>query len=181
MVKILVGSENPVKLQAVRQAFSNYFNISEIMPVKVSSGVPDQPVNEQTFQGAENRAKALFEKNTREELNADFFVGIEGGIVQHHARWFELGAVCIIDKTGKKGFGTSPHFELPEDIVKELLSGVELGDVMDRITGKNNTKQNAGSIGFFTKRVMCRKDFYNHGIVNALIPFVNQDLFFPKE
>lgn len=176
-VKVLVGSRNPVKIEATREAFSKYCGNPEITGMEVDSGVPVQPVNGQIFEGAETRAKTLLVKNKEEKLGADFFVGIEGGVMKLHSKWFSLGGMCIADNKGKIGFGTSPLFELPAAIVEELLRGVELGDVMDRLQNAHNTKQKHGAIGFFTKGVIDRKNFYMQGLVTALIPFVNEGLF----
>ncbi len=177
-MKILVGSENPVKIDAVREAFSKYFENLEVLGLKVDSKVPDQPIGQETFLGAENRALALIDLSKKKGDYHDFFVGLESGIINLHSRWFTFGAVCIIDKFGRKSFGTSIMFELPNFIVKQLLERVELGRVMDELTGEENTKQKGGAVGFFTKGVMNRKELYVDGVVAALIPLLNEDLFF---
>lgn len=178
MIKIFVGSQNPVKIEAVRDSFIKYFDEVEVEGINVQSGVHDQPVNDDTFIGAKNRASSLKEMAEEKKLKADFFVGIEGGISKLHEKWFALGVMCVINKEGKIGYGTSPLFELPVNITEELLGGTELGDVMDRLTGEGNTKQKGGAIGFFTRGVMDRKELYVHGLVTALIPFLNEELYF---
>lgn len=177
-MKILVGSKNPVKIASVEQAFANYFENLEVTGIDVSSGVSIQPVNEETFIGAQNRALMLKEINENENLSADFFVGIEGGIAQQFGKWFAFGCMCVIDKFGKTGFGTSPHFELPKSVIEKLLSGLELGDVMDEIQNEQNTKQKNGAIGFFTNGVMNRKELYVEGLKVAIIPFLHKEMFF---
>lgn len=177
-MKVLVGSENPVKIEATREAFSNYFDNLEVKGIKVKSGVPDQPVSNETFEGAENRALELKRLNEEKNLKADFFVGIESGIIKFHSKWFNLGVICILNSEGKAGFGISSGFELPESIVEQLLRGVELGDVTDKLTGEHNSKQKGGAVGFFTKNVMNRKQFYVSGLIIALIPFMNKKLYF---
>jgi inosine/xanthosine triphosphatase len=179
-MKVLVGSQNPVKIEAVREAFSKYFDDVEVIGISVASKVPKQPIGDETFEGAKNRALELKRINEEKNLGAEFFVGIEGGIIKLYSKWFAFGGICVIGNKGRVGFGTSPHFELPNDIVKELLNGVELGDVMDRITGDHNTKQKSGAIGFFTKGIIDRRDLYVQGLIVALIPFVNEELFFGK-
>jgi inosine/xanthosine triphosphatase len=104
-------------------------------------------------------------------------VGIEGGIINIYGNWFSLGCICIRNKEGETAFGTSSHFPLPEQIVKELLNGVELGKVIDKLTHQNNSKQKNGAIGFLTKNIITRKDLYTQGIITALIPFLNPALF----
>jgi inosine/xanthosine triphosphatase len=177
-MKIFVGSKNPVKIDAVREALSNYFQEIEIVGIEVESDVSIQPVGDETFIGAKNRAlnlKALVESNN---IDAEFFVGIEGGIAKEFDRWFAFGCMCIIDKSGNIGFGTSPHFELPGVVVEKLLKGVELGTVMDEIQNEENTKQKHGAIGYFTNGVMNRKELYIEGLKVAIIPFLNEKLFF---
>ncbi len=174
---ILVGSKNPVKIESVKEAFQNYFHDIEVRGIDVSSGVPDQPINNDTFLGAKNRADALYQLNNNSSLSADFMVGIEGGIMKIYDNWFSLGCICIINKDGKLSFGTSSHFPLPEQIVDELLKGIELGKVIDNLTNQSNSKQKNGAIGFLTKNVVTRRDLYTQGIITALILFLNPDLF----
>lgn len=176
-MKILVGSKNPVKIEAVRESFEKYFENLEIAAFEVESGVSVQPVNDETFVGAQNRASNLFDLNKRENLNADFFVGIEGGIIQIFGKWFAFGCMCVMDKGGKVGYGTSPHFELPDSVIEKLLSGIELGDVMDEIMRQENTKQKMGAIGYFTNGIMHRKDLYIAGLTVAVIPFLHDKLY----
>ena len=42
----------------------------------------------------------------------------------------------IMDKKGRIGLGTSPHFELPKEVAEKLLNGIELGDVIDELTSR---------------------------------------------
>jgi len=179
-MKILVGSQNPVKIEATEEAFSTYFGRVGVVGVKVDSGVPKQPIDDETFQGARNRAFGLKRINDEKELNAKFFVGIEGGVTKLFSRWFAFGEMCIVDDRERVSYGTTPFFELPEKIVEKLLSGAELGEVMDRLTGMQNTKRKQGAVGHFTKGVMNRKQFYVNGLLMALIPFINKDVYFEE-
>jgi len=177
-VKILVGSQNRVKLKAAEEVFSQYFGAVEVIGVKVDSRVSSQPIAKETFEGAKNRALQLRKINDERSLDAKFFVGIEGGILKLFSRWFALSATCIMDDTGRIGHGTSPMFELPESIAQQLLDGSELGDVMDSLAGERGTKENQGAAGYFTKGVMDRKRIYVDGLIAALVPFLNEELYF---
>lgn len=178
-MKVLVGSRNPVKVAAVREAFAPYFLEPEVIGFAVSSGVSAQPRGAETFRGAEQRAAAVKALNELQQLNAHFFVGLEGGITQVFQRWFAFGVVCIRDTRGRKAYGTPPFFELPRSVVEELLQGraTELGEVMDRLIGDTNTKEKLGSVGYFTRGVMTRKAYYVAGVTAALIPFLHEALY----
>ena len=177
-MKVLVGSTNPVKLNAVKESFALYFEDIIIEGISVNSGVPAQPVNSQTFEGAKNRALELKKVNSEKNLSADFFVGIEGGIKEAYGKWFAFGCMCIMKEDGKFSFGTSAHFELPDIVTKRLLNGEELGFVMDEIMQEKNTKQKGGAISFFTNGKMNRKELYIPGLICALIPFIHPNLYF---
>jgi len=179
-MKVLVGSRNPVKLEATKEAFSNFFDAVEVVGIGVNSKVSNQPIEDETFAGAKNRAFELKKINKERNFNAEFFVGIEGGIKELFHRWFTFGVMCIMDDNGRIGYGTSPFFELPSHITEELLKGkgIELSDVMDNLIGEKNTKEKQGAVGYFTKGVMDRKRYYVDGLTVALIPFLNKDLYF---
>ncbi|MBM4172168.1 MAG: inosine/xanthosine triphosphatase [Ignavibacteria bacterium] len=180
-MKILVGSKNPVKLQSVQETFSLYFKNVKVIGMDAESKVSVQPINEDTFIGARNRALHLYDLNKSDNLSANYFVGIEGGIAKQFNKWFAFGCMCVIDENGNEGFGTSPHFELPDKVIEKLLRGIELGDVIDEIQNEENTKQKHGAIGYFTNGVMNRKELYIEGLKVAVIPFLHKKMFFGKD
>ena len=176
-MKILTGSKNPVKVEAVREAFSHYFDDITVIGIPVQSNVAGQPFNEETFEGAHNRALSLRKINTERRMNGQFFIGLEGGVLNCYSRLFVFGAVCIVDFTGRVGFGGSPLFEIPSHVSSRLADGTELGDIIDEIMGDRNTKQKEGAIGLFSRGIIKRKDLYTSAVVCALVPFLNADLF----
>ncbi len=167
-----------MKLEATKDAFSAYFDTVEVVGIGVNSKVSNQPIEDETFVGARNRALALSRINEEQNLKAEFFVGIEGGIRKLFDRWFTFGVICIVDDAGRVGYGTSPFFELPLDITEMLLAGTELGEVMDNLMQEENTKEKQGAVGYFTKGVMDRRRYYVAGLTVALIPFLNAELYF---
>lgn len=177
-MRVLVGSVNPVKVGAVRDVFEVHFPGAGVEGIETASGVPAQPVGEETFTGAENRARTLLGLNVGRSLGAEFCVGLEGGIAQLHDRWFAFGAICIADAAGRFGFGVSPLFELPPGVVADLLGGSELGHVMDRLAGEHNTKQRGGAVGILTGGRITRRELYAQGAAMALIPFLNKEMYF---
>lgn len=171
-MKVAVGSTNPVKVQAVVEAFQEVFGEVKIIEKEVDPEVPDQPFGEEVIDGSKNRAK-----NVLRITNADFGIGIEGGVIELGGRWYNLGFVTIVDKEGHIGTGTSGWFECPSRILKEMRGGKELGEVIDKITGEKDVKKREGAIGTFTKGKVSRKDLYKHGVFVALTPFLSPELF----
>ncbi|PLW80000.1 inosine/xanthosine triphosphatase [Candidatus Woesearchaeota archaeon] len=173
MVKVIVGSKNPIKIEAVKAAFSNYFKELKVIGISVESDVSDQPKDyDETLQGARNRVL-----NLRKENDADFFVGIEGGMDKKQDKWFSYGCIVVLDSSGNEGVGLSSHFETPKKIVKELFNGKELGHVIDDLSSNSNSKQKGGASAFLTNGVLHRKDLYYPGIICALAPLINKKIY----
>ncbi|HDN01707.1 MAG TPA: inosine/xanthosine triphosphatase, partial [Candidatus Bathyarchaeota archaeon] len=163
-VLVAVGSTNPVKINAVRKAFETFFNRDvKVVGFNVDSGVPNQPIGRQTMIGALKRAL-----ESRKLASSDYGVGIEGGISLLWGRWYAFGFVAIINRYGKVSTGTTGWFQLPEKVLKKVLSGDELGVVMDKISGTVGSKYKLGAIGYLTNAVVSRQELYQHGVYMAL-------------
>ncbi len=175
MVKIAVASKNPVKINACKKAFSEYFEDVEVLAFSVPSNVSPQPMSlEETYKGAVNRAKNL----KKEVKDADFYLGLESGIMKINDN-FALagGVVAIIDKKDRLSFALTPYFPLPKKVMDELNKGKELGDVMKEMI-KRDVKQKEGAIGVFSRGKVTREDLFVPAIISALLPFLNEELYF---
>ncbi len=176
-MKVLVGSRNPVKIGAVEDVFTAHFEAPTVVGMDVDSGVPAQPVGDETFAGAQQRALSLVRRNAEEGLGAAFCVGLEGGITLLADRWWAFGVICLADSAGRCGFGVSPLFELPPGIARSLLEGEELGHVIDRLSGDQGSKQKGGALSFLTHGRVTRRQLYAQGLTMALVPFLNPELY----
>lgn len=172
-MKVAVGSQNPVKIEAARRAFKKVFGDCDIVAVSVSPGVSDMPMSfEEAVKGAKNRAKGAIES-----VKADFGVGFEGGFEQTHIGTFLCGFVAVIDKENKWGFGKGSGTLMPEKIVKRVKQGKELGDVMDELLGRKNLKQHEGTTGFLTKNLIPRIQGFENTLIYALARFMREEFF----
>jgi inosine/xanthosine triphosphatase len=186
-MKVVVGSTNPVKVEAVAEGFVRYFPEVEVTGVKVASGVAEQPRSEkETMMGARQRAYTAL----KQDPDAQYGVGLEGGVTEidptspnwtglhgGKGKMFECAWVCVVDRNGKEGLGGGLYFELPEKVAEKICAGGELGPVMDEMTGENNVKQKMGAIGIFTRGQLDRKQAYVHIVLSALIKFVSPEWF----
>lgn len=175
-MKVMVGSGNPVKRGATEDAFREVFGSEvRVEGAEVDSGVPDQPMGGQTWEGARNRARALLD--LPQAHDAQYAVGIEGGIERVAGCWFAFGAMCVRHRDGREGIGGSPRFRLPERVMAGIEAGRELGDVMDEITGESGTKRRGGAIDFLTAGTVDRRRLYRSGLLMALAPFARPEAF----
>lgn len=175
MKKVIIASKNPVKIQSVKNGFEKMLPDQEFEFIGIStpSGVADQPFsNSETFLGAKNRANTIFTKFK----DADFHVGIEGGI-EHFENEMEAFAWVFIKSKEKCGKARTGTFFLPNEVVNLVKEGKELGDADDIVFNRRNSKQENGAVGILTGDVIDRTKYYTEAVILALIPFKNVDLY----
>ncbi len=175
-MKIIIASKNPVKISATLAGFKQMFpqDTFEIEGVSVSSGVSEQPRSDsEAFSGALNRVN-----NASQEISdADFWVGMEGGIEEKQAEMEAFAWVVIKSKDNKYGKGRTGTFFLPPKIAELIKQGKELGEADDIVFGRSNSKQSNGSVGILTGDVIDRTKYYTEAMIFALIPFKNKELY----
>jgi inosine/xanthosine triphosphatase len=173
-VIVAVGSENPTKLDPVKEIFSKHFADVKVVGVKVVSGVPDQPIGEdQIYEGALNRAKRALEK----VKNADYGIGIEGGLSEKSYGWFENSLTVIIDKEGNMGVGSSSGLVLPNIVIDKINAGKNLEEAIDEIFGTEKIGEGIGMFGIMTNGVVTRSAGVSHSVAFALARFLHKDIY----
>jgi len=175
MKKVIVASQNPVKIEATKMAFERMFPAEsfEIVGVQVPSFVSNQPMSdEETFEGAMNRA----ENAKIAHGAADFWIGIEGGIEDRKDVMDAFGWMVILTKKTMSE-ARSCTFPLPPYIADAVRAGKELGHVNDAFFKMHNSKQGGGAVGSLTDNRVTRMDLYVQPIMLALIPFLKEELW----
>jgi inosine/xanthosine triphosphatase len=172
-MNVVVASRNPVKIDAVKEAFGVQFPAAtfDLISVDVDSGVSDQPANDQeTRQGARNRVVEA----RRVQPDADYWVGIEGGIESVDDQLMAFAWMVILGRNDKKGEARSVTLPLPPAVKDLMDEGCELGEANDRVFGTKNSKQKGGAYGLLSDGKYTREFIYSQTLVIALIPFVSE-------
>ena len=175
---IAVGSKNPVKIASTMSAFTVIFPNEkwEVKGVEVTSDVTDQPMSDsESMQGATNRARKAIK-----EIDADYGVGLEGGVQEIDGKWFECGWIVVIDTNGHMGIGSSFRVQVPREMMKYIKQGIELGKVHDMLFNEKNSQQKNGFFGLMTHDTITRELGYRDGVIAALGAFVHKELFKKK-
>jgi inosine/xanthosine triphosphatase len=174
LLSIVVGSLNPVKINAVKTALTPLFpdNIIQCQGINAPSNVADQPMTAaETRHGALNRVAFC-----QDHHQADFYIAIEGGVDA-----FDYGAATFayvaIAGRGQTSIGRSANLPLPTIVYQALLQGEELGDVMDRLFNTNNIKQQGGAIALLTNNHATRQSTYCLALTLAMAPYLHSELY----
>lgn len=171
-MNIVIASHNPAKVRAVREAFSRQFpgENTEYFPVGLASGVSDQPrSDDETRTGARNRACNACEQFP----DADFWVGLEGGIDSIDDYLMAFAWMAVLGPGGRIGEARTVTLPLPPAVRDLVEQGMELGDANDRVFSTVNSKHEGGAFGLLTNGLYTRESVYTEALVVALVPFVN--------
>ena len=180
-----VGSTNPVKVNAVKKAFSMcQITVESVHGVSgIKSGVSDQPIGwNETERGAKNRALGCHFANARSKqpTKLHYCVGLEGGLVTSaDGQGLDCVAVMAIYDVRAQRMSTArtASFALPPKLTDLVRGGMELGDADDLIFQRTNSKQEDGTVGILTNGVINRTDYYVHALVMALVPIMQPALY----
>lgn len=174
-MKVVVGSKNPVKLKATRNVLKRIYPQMGVRAKHVDSGVPDQPIGlDVTIQGAINRAQNAFSDEF------DLSVGIESGLMEvpHSITGYLDLQWCAIYDGEKNTLGVSAGFEYPPLVIKEVLEGMEVGDVMDEVTGVDRLGEKKGAVSHLSRGLLDRTGNTEQCVLMAMIPRMNEGVYF---
>lgn len=151
-LKVVVGSTNKVKVNAIKNVFANF----NVVSIAVSSQVSPQPItDEETIKGALNRALGA-------KRFGDIGIGLEGGVQQTSLGMLLINYGVLIDEKNKTYIAGGTRIILPNEVAKEIYNGKELGDIMDAYANKQNVKHDEGAVGIFTNNLVKRTDIFEH-------------------
>lgn len=165
---VAVGSLNPTKIGAARRVIPQIWPRAEIVGVETQSGVSPQPMGDQeTIQGAENRARAA-----RLALDADLGIGLEGGVYENEYGMFVGAWAVVVDRQGRLSIGAGGRVLLPEDIAQRVRQGQELGPVMDEVAQTIGIRSREGAMGILTAGRVDRTTALSTALEYALSRFL---------
>ncbi len=167
-----VGTDNPVKVRAVRRVLGDLFDRVRVRGVAVATGVPEQPVDQQAAVGAMNRARAALQ-------DADFGIGIEAGLVWDASvgDYLDVQYCAIVDRAGRVTLGHGPGFEYPPAVIAHVKAGKTVSEAMAELTGVREIGSKYGAIGYLTERRMDRDTLTEAAVLMALVPRIRRDLY----
>ena len=185
--RVGVGSVNEPKLAAVRSALGAYAPDVTVEGVVVDSGVPEQPVGfDEIIRGARNRAAGAVSGSSY-----DLGIGIEDGLIPYpvapsnsEIAHLNIGCVAITDGE-RNSIGFSSAFAYPPGCSIQAANDRQpIGAVFDRLwedrRGESSRLPSAlstGNIGRLSNDVLPRAEYTRHGVLCALVAYLQPDLY----
>ena len=189
--RIALGSDRAAKIMAVRASIARVAEIdaawrdASVVARSVKTDSPAMPLTDwELMSGARQRALAVREILIKQKLDADLYVGLEGGFhsISVEGDWhtFLRGWAFVTD--GERGsFGMSPSIAVPPAIVKNVIEGKrELGLVIDEVSGERDVRSRQGTWGVLSRDLLTRSMSFEAALIAAFAPFYNPVLYSTK-
>ena len=185
---IALGSDRAAKIMAVRASVARVAAVdpdwtnANVVARRVETNIPAMPLTDwQLMQGARERALAARDALRSRRLEADVYVGLEGGFhsISIEGEWhtFLRGWAYATDGE-QSAFGAAPSISVPSHIVKAVVEGRrELGSVIDEVVGGRDIRSKQGAWGVLSRDLVTRSMSFELALIAAFAPFYNPKLY----
>lgn len=178
-MRVIVGSASQRKIDVVKKIACETLGTEEIVieGFAAVSGVPETPWDQETFDGARNRAAHV----RREYPVADLAIALESGLVERYGHVYEEAWSVVIAADGKEYYGYSSGLKVPDYILAKMdelgLPHSEAMAIIEREHGKlpNDTW------GTYSGGLIARTVSLEEALRNALIQLVAPEKSFYKK
>jgi inosine/xanthosine triphosphatase len=185
---VALGSDRAAKIVAVRGSIARIAEIDSswaeatVVARRVETNVPAMPLNDwQLMQGARERALAVRDQLRAQRLDADIFVGLEGGFhsISIEGEWHTFLKGWAYATDGKSGtFGATPSITVPTSLAKKVIEGrIELGLVIDKVAGVKDVRSRQGAWGILSRDLVTRAMSFEVALIAAFAPFYNREMY----
>lgn len=171
----VLGSESERKIETARRVIAQVSANTDfsIAGYAVDSEVGNTPHDEETVIGAKNRALGC----KKQLPEADFWVGLESGIVTRYGQTFEEAWAVILTPDGKEFSGFSSGLKVPDIVTKRMIeTEQDHWQVMPQLRAEHGIENDKDTWGVYTGYILIREISLEEALRNALV-----QLFAPKQ
>jgi non-canonical (house-cleaning) NTP pyrophosphatase len=165
-MKFIIGTTSDIKLNAAKKVIRDLLGNDDfkLTGCEADSGVSDTPRNEETLSGARSRAYNCQQQHP----DADFWIGLESGLVERYNTLFEEVWVCAISSDQKELLGISSALKVPDYLIREMQEkGEEHRETMRRL--RTNPEGPKDTWGDYTGGTLLRTTGMEEALRNSLI------------
>lgn len=165
-----VGSDNPVKLAAVREVLRRFHPQLVVNSVPVQRAVGEQPWGSEAERGAESRALDCLG-------DGDLGVGIEAGVQERVDGLYDVQHCVIVDGNGWTTRGHGMGFRYPPEVADLVRQGMTVGDACAQLFEEGDQGSGKGAIGILTNGALDRKALTEQAVLAAMVPRIRKELY----
>lgn len=172
-MKVIIGTKNQKKIDVASRIFKDILKTQDVIVdgYNAQSGVPEAPHDHETYLGALNRATEC--RNVGE---ADYYIGIESGLVKRYGNMFEEAWAVVMAHDGSLMVGYSSGLMLPKAVVDRMNAGRKHNEVMAHFDKEFNLPDdNRDTWSRYTGGNISRQVSLEEALRNALIQIVHSE------
>lgn len=179
-MKFYIGTNNQQKIETASQSLQVVLGAKgfDLQGKDVPSGFGETPHDQETMQGAENRASELIKLD-----DCDFAIGLESGLVERYGHIFEEAWCCVVSRE-KKTYGYSSGLKVPDVITQKMASErLEHYQVLrlEEIRSLLTVKAGKDTWGNYSALALTRRISFEEALRNALVQiFSSADSLYSK-
>jgi non-canonical (house-cleaning) NTP pyrophosphatase len=176
MKKIILSSNNKVKVQVVEEAVKLLFPKDEFTVVSTDLETDGpEPIGEQAL-----LAQLYSSIVESRKLHPDgyYYISMEGGVVENEGGMDELACVVIEDAGLRKSISRSVSFPIPPDVADYVRKGVPFATAVETVYLAKGVKTGGGFVDMLTNNHVDKKALYLQPTVVAFSKFLKSDWFF---
>lgn len=172
-MKIIVGTKSQKKVDVALAVFKSVLNIQKVTveSYDAKSNMPEAPHGRETYLGAYNRATECYKLG-----GADYYIGIESGLVKRYGNMFEEAWAVVISQDGIERIGYSSGLMLPKIVVDKMNEGQKHNEIMAFFDKEFNLPDdNRDTWSRYTGGNINRQVSLEEALRNALIQIVHSE------
>jgi non-canonical (house-cleaning) NTP pyrophosphatase len=175
---IAIGSKSKMKESAVEKILKQFIKSNiKIVSYPAKSLMSETPFGIETKKGAQNRAK-----ETKIKIKgADYYIGLESGLVKRYGDLYEEAWCCLIDKNNKIFYGYSSGLKIPKFILDKMKQLNKPHYNVMTIIEKSYKIKRGDTWGTYSGFLISRKVSLEEALRNALIQaFADEKSFYTR-
>jgi len=163
-VAAVISTNNNLKASTAQSYLSSIIKDCEVRINRDYRTENDQPFGEETMKMAISRAE-------QSAGRADFSIGIESGLFYdpNSGGYFDFHCCCIIDSLGERTFGMSSGFNIPDRVVDEIKTGMDMSSAFAKLYGIEGIGEREGIVGYLTRNNLKRETLIFESLRNAMV------------
>ncbi len=171
-IRITISTKNNLKYGALNNFLKKRmknFNLIKNINYSIET---EQPFGSDTMKLATERAMRGLEDN-------DYSVGVESGVFYNKINdvYYDFHYCSVIDRYSRITTGASSGFEIPDNIIELVKSGVDVSHAIENLYNIKDIGKKEGIIGIITDYNLKRYDLIYEAIRNAFLVRLRTDLY----
>ena len=175
-MKIVLATENKTKISTTIEVLDLAFGKAscELKTLELESIGPE-PFGETELI---DRIKVSLESARMAMPDADFYIAMEGGIVENEEYMEEVACVIVQEaKNNQFGISKAVSFQIPPVIAANVKKGMGFAEAVESYFSVKDVKQGGGFINILTNGIVTKKDLYFQPTAVALSKVLHNDWY----